>query len=586
MAGASHILEETVRAHYRQMTPRRFALLVGLILFCFYLLLAWLVMDPETFWSPDEGAKFLQMSYLRWNGGLEHDIAYTGLSLDPELRLAPTIEGRGLLEPRGDRLVFRRLPIFPLLSLLPYRLLGAIGLVLLPALGGAIIATITPQLLEPGERHPAVWLLIALGSPILIYSTIFWEHTLATALDLLAVWLALQNLEGQTDTGRQARWRTFAIGLLLSASALLRLETVIFALAFLSAYGILAPQKWRRVIWSGGMVIGTVLLNFMFHNLLFGDPVPGNTTHLFVPFRYLSRVGWSAVQDLLVGPVADESVQLGWRGMLWTVGAIVALFVSLIRRPGARLKIMQRLALILTIIVAASFLYSHEPYRSTHGLLFSTPWVLLGLCRIPRIWRMGSRKVRIIGLTILLGLVGYVIGLLFLRGASPHGGLEWGGRFFLSFIPLLAIMAGRRLPRRFGSGHGWLGAILAAMLFLGLGFQIRGLLTINHDKQISATLNQELEEAVAAGYTLSSDLWWLPFNAAPIFVEEAIFVFDDDQSLEFWLNISSTGPISRFALVSLDQQWLDHAQAAFPGYGFSIDLALQVENLWILYFSR
>jgi hypothetical protein len=543
-------------------------------------------MIPETFWSPDEGAKFLQMNNLRWKGGLEHDIVYAGLSLDPEFRLAPTIDSRGLLESRGDQLVFRRVPIFPLLSLLPYRLLGAPGLILLPALFGAIIALIAPRLVESGERHPVVWFLIALGSPILIYSILFWEHPLATALDLLAVWLAFQNLERQTDNERQARRRTFGIGILLSAGVLLRLETVIFALAFLSAYGILVKHRRMRVIWSGGMVITTVLLNFVLHHILFGDPVPGDATDLYAPFHYLSTAGWRAVQDLLVGPVADESVQLGWRGTVWTVGACVALLVSFARKPGSLLRILQILSLVLTILVASSFLYSNEPYRSAHGLLFSTPWVLLGLCRIPRVWQNGSRPARIIGLTIILGLAGYVIGLLFLRSSSPQGGLEWGSRYFLSFFPLLAIMVGWRSPRGFRSNGGWSGAILAAMLFLGLGFQIRGLLTIHHDKQLSAALNQELEEAAAAGYTLSSDLWWLPLSAAPIYIDEAIFVFDYEPAKEFWLNLSSTGQVSKFALVTLDKQWLDHARDVFPGYDYSLDLAHQIDNLWILYFSH
>ena len=58
--------------------------------------------------------------------------------------------------------------------------------------GGAAIGAFSLYLLEPRDRRRAPWLAIAFGSPVFIYSVVFWEHTLATALCLGAAALSLR----------------------------------------------------------------------------------------------------------------------------------------------------------------------------------------------------------------------------------------------------------------------------------------------------------------------------------------------------------------------------------------------------------
>jgi hypothetical protein len=169
----------------------------GLLALVVYLSLAWFILPPHAFWSPDEGAKLLQLQHLRLeNGRLAYDIEYTGRQLDPELQFA----SMGLLEINDKRLYLQRFPIFPWLTQPFFRWLGFPGLYVIPAIGGAVITVLTLQLLPPRGRRLALGVLVAFASPVLIYASIFWEHTLATGLCLAAAWLSFQI----DPTGRAA----------------------------------------------------------------------------------------------------------------------------------------------------------------------------------------------------------------------------------------------------------------------------------------------------------------------------------------------------------------------------------------------
>ena len=162
-----------------------------------YLAIAWFYLPPDSIWSPDEGAKLLQTKSLRLqDGGLMLDIEYLGEPIDPGLTFALSDPVRDLLSVVDGRLTFERLPVFTLASLPFYKLLGMRGLYILPALFGALAALITTFLLDrPARRWPA-FLLVAFGSPVLIYAVLYWEHTLACSLGLAgaAILLHLEKI--------------------------------------------------------------------------------------------------------------------------------------------------------------------------------------------------------------------------------------------------------------------------------------------------------------------------------------------------------------------------------------------------------
>src|SRR4051794_31632020 len=82
-----------------------------------YNLVALVFLSPNALWSPDEGAKLLQVQNLHWRDSrLSFGIAYTGKEVDPTLAFAQP-DAVGLLRVRDGELYFQRLPLFPLLTL-------------------------------------------------------------------------------------------------------------------------------------------------------------------------------------------------------------------------------------------------------------------------------------------------------------------------------------------------------------------------------------------------------------------------------------------------------------------------------------
>jgi hypothetical protein len=181
---------------------------------------------------------------------------------------------------------------------------------------------------------------------------------------------------------------------------------------------------------------------------------------------------------------------------------------------------------------------------------------------------------RAIVLTVLLGLLGYALVMIGVRGSSPHGGLEWGARFALPFYALLALVAAWN-----PSAHRIDRAIIGLLVCLGIGFQVRGILTIRHDKQINAALNQAILDTPEKD--IVTDLWWLPSNAAPIYPRKAFYAAGTPWEIAAWANRASSQGVGQFNLVTLDYALPAKVKGHLPGYELTILELIQVKNLLI-----
>lgn len=556
----------------RLTTHRYFPILSGLTAFLLYLFIALCVLEPQTVWSPDEGAKLLQLKSLRLeNGILNLRIIYTSQGMDPAFRYALINPVKDVLTVQDGALMLPRLPAFTLLSLLGYRLFSMYGLYILPALGGGITVWLTLALIHTTERRLAIMFLTALGSPIVIYAVLFWEHTLAAALGLAAAWFMGESYETIHHANRATRWILAAGSLALGTY--LRLEVALFTLALLVAIFIYQP-KYRSGVWLVGLMYSLFMLPYPFlHQVLFqNQALPLNARHLNLPLAYLGQTSWTAVQDLLIGPFSDEAIDSGWVGAVWAGSAILALGLSWLSFIWKRLQSWLIVPMAISLLPAFYFLLTSTPYRAAHGLLFTTPWALFGLTLIPELWRTNNLRLRTISLTVLLGLAGYTLIMLVFRASSPHGGLEWGARFALLFYPLLAIITawGKVRPIREV-------LLLGLFILLGIGFQIRGLATIQHDKQVNHALNQSLVEA--SEVQVLSDLWWLPLNAAPIYPQKAFFLATSPETMAEWLSFAGRAGFQDFLLVTLDTTLPDQVTRALPGYQVQVQADEAIENL-------
>jgi hypothetical protein len=294
---------------------------------------------------------------------------------------------------------------------------------------------------------------------------------------------------------------------------------------------------------------------------------------------YLARAGWQIIPDFLIGAPEDEAIASGWLGWLWGVAAAVGIGFCLISNS----RLAHNLALIgfgISAIIAATFLFNDTVYRSAHGLLFTTPWAALGLGRAREVWRRGDWRVHVIILSTGLGLITYLIMISVFRAPlyGPHGALEWGTRYLLTFYPLLAIMAAWNLEEKWRNISSLV--IISALVFLGIGFQIRGLGTIRHDKQINATLNQIIAEAPSR-YVVS-DLWWLSLHSTPFDPQKTVFFVPPERFAD-WVNLASSHRVEQFILVTLNPSLL---QEVNQRWGLTHLSALEVYNLENLVISR
>ena len=88
----------------RLSTHRTFPLMGGSVAFLLYLILACFVLQPQAVWSPDEGAKLLQLKALHFDQGhLNLAIIYTSQGMDPDFEYA-------LINPHAIYSPFRETP--------------------------------------------------------------------------------------------------------------------------------------------------------------------------------------------------------------------------------------------------------------------------------------------------------------------------------------------------------------------------------------------------------------------------------------------------------------------------------------------
>ncbi len=539
---------------HRTITPRHRStpwpdgvalLIAATLVVCLYLLLAWLVLLPGVFCTPDEGAKFLQLRALRWEDGrFAQDIPYPGRALDPRLLWATAEHNQGFLTIYRGKLYFQRLPLFSALVWPFYRWLGVYGLAMLPAVGAAACGILALALLPREQRRWGMWLLIALGSPLAIYATLFWEHTLAAAGGLLAMWLALQ-LNAPLPRVRQVLgWS--AVGAVLGLSVYLRLELGIFALALLVAYGLRTPGRRWGVLLAGVVLVAVLLPYPWLHRAAFGQSTAGNTHFLWYPLVYLRTFQWRAIPELLIGPPVEGALETGWLGDLAAIVAVVVAVHSLSAARSPAVRRLQWLGLASSAVLAACFLLTSQPYYSAHGLLFTTPWALLGVTRARQVWREGGWRGQMIVLVALLGLAGYAVEMVALRGGQPAGGLEWGARFAIPFYPLLAIVAAWPLGKMGRQVKALV--VIAALIGLGIGFQARGVLVMRDNQQNNAALYQALREQPEQ--VVVTDLWWLPLNAAPLVGQRTVAVVDTADDLAAWVAQAAASDVQQFILAT------------------------------------
>jgi hypothetical protein len=516
-------------------------------------------MPKGAFWSPDEGAKFIQLHSLEWRHGLRYAIPYGAQHIDPEFEFYPTrcrFEDIYPVPRAGGGVTFHWPMWFPLGSRLLVDAFGLTGLYVVPLLSGWLIALLAGRLIGAWDTllAPLAILAVGLATPIAFFSLTFWEHTLATLLGLAALTLVAG--------GRPRRIATlWLIAPLLLAAALLRIEMLLFGIAVLCAW--FAAGRWEghgaraaerahptttRSRRGASIALAVVLVAVLV--LLFAEVVPDRHRWILTMLpHYLSGsvaklpyLG-EALTGVLVDMPGNQSPAIP---NLWRYAALAACLVAA-WAPRARTPRAEAIALLVALAVVLELsmylVVRPQPYLTLHGFLPVAPLIVLAPYALSSAWRQRRYPQLVIAVAAtayaLLAFAAIFVFQVSAEGAPPTG-LQWGNRYLLTLYPIGTVLALAALVDYQRSARpAWLKrSVIAAavgLLLCGVLLEVRGVWMLRESRRLAATW----QEALRGGPPVMTDVWWLPAAMAPLFISHEVQCVRHVGDLNGWVPLAA-----------------------------------------------
>ncbi len=499
-------------------------------------------LQPSVFWSPDEGAKFIQMHSRLVNTAPAHRIAYGAVSSDPFFAFYPAAPIYPQpLWPSGVRNHWPAL--FPALSLPFFKMLGIWGLYAIPLSGGILVAFLAGVLarrLEPGAAVPAI-LLAGLASPLFFHSTLFLEHSLACAL-------ALGALLCGWDLFRGSLRRRLLCGLgataCLAGFYALRDEALIFLAALLCAGVATLTTGRRRTVGLAGIALAPLLAialpAWTIASLGDGRAAELLTDALNALAGLKGAALWRSLPQHVLHVLVNNPEQFGVP--LPEEWAVTCLFGLVLCALSSSVVMPRRFWCWLAggCLVAAGAAYGlclPDRYRAIHGLLLPMPSLALAWLPTRADDARPGRGERFLTALLSLILIMHLLTTWLLR--RPAGGPEWGLRYAMVAYLLAAVLGAAAVVRFARAGGGWRRfaglALAASLLVLSCGCGVRGIIELQVTKRDLHAFEREL---LNTGVPVVTDQWWLAAALAPTFVRAEFYTLNHGTDLSMWLNRS------------------------------------------------
>ena len=520
--------------------------------FAYFLVLhavVWLNMPCGTFYSPDEGGKYLQLLGMGSHPLQSCQLVYPGLEKDPAMfyypsraelavcstRIYPYADAQGRVRTNWP-------PWFPFATQPFLALLGFRGFYLVPFLAGCLALWMTGGLaaaVAPRARLLAL-AAFALSSPLLFYGLTFWEHTPALALQLAALWCVGPWSSPREGGGGFRAVRPVAAGLLLLGAIALRREALFFAVALGCAYVLQNGKSWLR-LWTRRKRLALGLASAAVLSLLAAGPwlLPGRTgmdlwmvlhrvadpgTWLFLPTHFFDVF-------FLRNEGSPLPIVLRWIGQVGLLICLGNAFWPRARRPGGFLA-----GFLLVMPCALFMAFTPIRYRAFNSLVLSAPFVLFALMpSAPDGDRPAGER--------FLRTVAGLFALLFLFATLPahrgHGGLEWGSRYALILICMLSALGAASVWRGWASvsGRGWmragLGLLVALSLWTGLASMVRGVRELVATRRNLGGIQDAL---LAQPAPIVTDCWWMAASLTDLYARRELYTIAAPEELRGWLD--------------------------------------------------
>jgi len=538
------------------------------------------IMPKGGFWSPDEGAKFIQLHSITWLDGLQYRIAYGGERVDPDFAFYPTQCRFNDLYPAltDDGGVKFHWPIwFPLGSQMAVAAFGLTGLYVVPLLSGWLVALTAGSLSRAWDPRLAPLAIIAVGlaTPIAFFSLTFWEHTLATTLGLVALVIVARAWP------RPALAPVVATPLLFAAAAL-RIELLPFGAAVLYAWWRardLLPAERRRAGAAGVTIerrrarIALGVVGVLALAWVLGDAMPERhrwmvgavPSYLLSSFGKVPHVG-AMLTALLVDEAGNQAPEIP---DVWRYAALVACLAIGIA-PWLRSRRAESMVLLVALAVLIEFslylIVRPQPYISLHGFVPIAPLTILAVYALPPTWQRRLYAQRVIAGTAVLYL-GAALAVLFVFLLSPEGsvptGLEWGNRYLFTLYPLATVLALAgvhevRRSQRSALIKRTFTVAAAALFVCGLLLEVRGVWMLVETRRLVTAW----EAALRDGPPVVTDVWWLPAAMAPLFVSQPVHCVSPATKLDTFLPVARTHGVDTFTFASFRPLETRHMQTA------------------------
>ena len=488
----------------------------------------------------DMGVKYLQaMTFQR--GPLQLD--YPGERFDPTGDAFPFEPPVIFLTPVGWMSVWLNPMVLFLVPLFD-RLFSWAGYLMAPFLGGLLtISALTKlgkelHLPKPDLSGPLVWI----ATPLLFYSLVLWEHTLAVGCGLMGLASLLGAVRGRKPPFRAGLW--------LGVSSLFRPEAALAAgILCLSIWVV----RWRRVeirsfiLWG----VASVLPPILWGSLVSWLAVAPTTAQ--IAFPYLSPYSpWSGNEwgrhgtkmlQTLVEPYQDASF-----GDLAGASSILILMIvgfAIPRSIQNRIPIAAGLFLLLGAILVGVQLTAQKVFYS--GILAACPAMAV-VAFLPR--RPQTR----------LLLWAWLVGLIVLTVIAPNnGGLQRGCRYLLLPCVLGVFLVISEMFRTRGATK----AIMGLVLLLGVVVQAQGGWVLWYHKSSKETSLQEILSE-QPDFVLTS-VWYFPQEAGRIYPEVPIlWGRTDPQIQQILVHTESLDPKPGHFIAVLPSQSSDRVEIDLP----------------------
>jgi hypothetical protein len=525
-------------------TGQRSAALAGLAVLTAYLAVGLLLSRHQEFWSPDSAIRFVQTESLRRAGYRGVAVPYPAEALDPEGRYFPA--GPWFHYARNGRHYLSYLPYFPALSAVFYGAFGYLGLILVPMAAGLAAAWITYRVLRrvvPGLATAGA-VALALGTPLLIYSGVFWDHSLAVALAAGALALII----GTIEDFRLLPGTLVAAGALLGAGTWVRNEMYLLAAVAI----VLWPLTARRSRLAGLLALASGA------GLMVGLQWAINTR------LYGSAMGYKG-QGLVAGRVQDAVTAGGSRFAPWISDKLGNLYYQIVSpdfyafSSGAiligvtiagalllagilmRVGVGRRSTWLITaggLVGATTSILAVSSRTSVSGLLPAMPFVVLLM--LPGAAATWERY--------LAGVAAVFTAAVILTGT--HGGLQWGPRYLLPILPALVWLAAAAVGRvREAPAPVWAAARASAGLIVGASMlaQVAGVefvdFAIARNVRVNASLRDTPTEVIV------TSLEWLVLGAGQIYFEKQLMYVDTIEDFRRLVDRLAERQVARWSYV-------------------------------------